>query len=208
MAPSSTDQSSGLPSQPARVLPSNRGLKPSWAERGERAASRTASSAERGFLMGASFFVSNQTSVNGTCSNGGKWCESRLWRLEVSGWRLANTFSGPGSRPSGPRFRYSGAGTGSGPVPVPAPEEPEPDTRSTETRDLKMFFWSTEPLGLRASRVRLCCPFEFSLSLLHLCTASCLSSPSPIPSPSPKSPSPPSPARLRSGGNRVLGDDM
>ena len=50
------------------------------------------------------------------------------------------SFSGPGSRPSGPGFRCSGAGTGSGPAPVPEPEDPyqAPDCRDPRPEDVSL----------------------------------------------------------------------
>ena len=85
------------------------------------------------------------------------------------------TSSGPRSRQSGIRCGSSGSGTGAGPEPVPAPEylNPGPDGRDLGPENeipVSGFplsagsFCSTEPLGLRASRI---------------------SSPSPSPSPSP-----------------------
>ena len=48
------------------------------------------------------------------------------------------SFSGLGSRPSGPGFGCSAPGTGSGPAPVPVPEDPHliPDCRDPRPEDV------------------------------------------------------------------------
>ena len=62
---------------------------------------------------------------------------------------IANPFSGPGSRPSGPGFRYSGAGSGSGPAPVPEPEDPNliPDCRDLRPEDVFLINRASGPLA-------------------------------------------------------------
>ena len=75
-----------------------------------------------------------------------------------------NSFSGPGSRPSGPRFRYSGAGIrfgSSGPAPAPAPDNPYliPDCRDLRPEDDFLQPIIRFPYGA---------PFEFCLSLYSI----------------------------------------
>ena len=103
-----------------------------------------------------------------------------------------NSPSGPGSRPSGLRFRCSAPGAGSGPVPAPAPEDPHlipgqlrPDTRKCMPQPIIRFPFAApfEPcLFLLPTCHRASMPprgfaaLTFAQELrsdLHLCTVSC-----------------------------------
>jgi hypothetical protein len=87
-----------------------------------------------------------------------------------------DTFSGPGSQPSGPRFRCSAPGSGSGPVPVPEPEYPHliPDCRDLRPKDVCphpfIRFPSAAPLSRDSLLPPSPSPGPSSSPPIHLCT--------------------------------------